>query len=112
MYLCGVNRPWPKWATLPSVALMLTGSRVTDILKGVDKTKKYTVTENRREAIIKALNSAKQGDTVLLAGKGHEDYEIDKDGAHPFSEAEIINEFNCGGYVNGDNDGKRSCDTL
>ena len=89
-----------------------TADIISDILKGVDKTKGYTVIIIRREAIIHALDTAKQGDTVLLAGKGHEDYEIDKDGAHPFSEAEIINEFNCGGYVNGDNDGKRSCDTL
>ena len=85
---------------------------IADILKGVDKSAKYTVIKDRREAILFALGTAKQGDTVLLAGKGHEDYEINKDGTHPFSECGIINEFNCGGYVDGDHDGKRGGNSL
>lgn len=81
-----------------------TADIIRDILKGVDKNAVYTTEENRKNAIIKALLTAKEGDTVLLAGKGHEDYEIDKNGAHPFSEARIINDFNCGGDRNGNND--------
>ncbi len=36
----------------------------------------YTVVENRRDAIWRALALAKPGDIVLIAGKGHEDYQI------------------------------------
>ncbi len=85
---------------------------INDILSGVDKHSKYTVIQNRKEAVLYALERAKDGDTVLLCGKGHEDYEIDKNGKHPFSEAEIINDYNSGGYENGYNDIKRSGDTL
>lgn len=60
------------------------------ILKGIDKNSRYNVIENREEAIINALNYAKAGDCVLLAGKGHEEYEITKDGKRPFSERNIV----------------------
>jgi len=36
----------------------------------------YLVIESRQEAIRKALGLAKAGDLVLIAGKGHEDYQI------------------------------------
>ena len=81
---------------------------IKDILSGIDKHSKYKVIPDRKEAIIYALSYAKEGDTVLLCGKGHEDYEIDKNGKHPFSETEIINGYNSGGYENDDNDSKRS----
>lgn len=64
-------------------------SIIDDILLGVGDAKNYTVIENRREAIEFAVGSALEGDIVLLVGKGHEQYEIDKDGLHPFSEKEI-----------------------
>ena len=32
---------------------------------------------------------AGRGDALLLAGKGHEKYEIDADGKHPFDEAAV-----------------------
>lgn len=51
--------------------------------------KNYKVIENRREAIEYAIENALEGDIILLVGKGHEQYEIDKDGLHPFSEVEI-----------------------
>ena len=85
---------------------------IKDILSGVDKHKKYKVIVNRKEAILYALSYAKDGDVLLLAGKGHENYETDKNGTHPFSEARIINEFNSGGNLNGNNDSKRSGRTL
>ena len=81
---------------------------IKDILSGVDKHKKYKVITNRKEAILYALSYANEGDVLLLAGKGHENYEKDKNGTHPFSEAEIINEFNSGGKLNGYNDSKGS----
>lgn len=80
---------------------------INDILSGIDKHSKYKVIVNRKEAILYALSYAKKGDVLLLAGKGHENYETDINGTRPFSEERIINEFNSGGFENGDNDSKR-----
>lgn len=65
---------------------------ILDILKGVDKEKAYTVIEDRAEAIGQAVRYAKKGDVVVLAGKGHELYQIDSDGKHHFDEREIVRE--------------------
>ncbi len=63
---------------------------LSDVLAGMQGAKNYTVIENRREAIEYAIENALEGDIILLVGKGHEQYEIDKDGLHPFSEVEIV----------------------
>ena len=42
----------------------------------------------RREAIQAAINAAKPGDIVLIAGKGHEDYQIIGHTKHHFDDAE------------------------
>ena len=47
------------------------------------------VISDRREAIRYAILTAKPRDLILLAGKGHEEYEIDREGKHPFCEKEI-----------------------
>ncbi len=62
---------------------------LSEILSGMDRAKPYTVIQNRAEAIEYALNRFGSGDTVLLAGKGHEKYEITRDGIHPFDEEEL-----------------------
>ena len=49
--------------------------------------------ENRRQAVEFALSKAKKGDVVLLAGKGHETYQIIGDTKFPFDEREIIKEY-------------------
>jgi len=41
-----------------------------------NKARAYTVIPDRRWAIKKAIEMAKEGDIVLIAGKGHEDYQI------------------------------------
>ncbi|MBE6688237.1 MAG: UDP-N-acetylmuramoyl-L-alanyl-D-glutamate--2,6-diaminopimelate ligase [Ruminococcaceae bacterium] len=64
---------------------------IADILTGIKGIKTpHTVIENRTEAIEYAIDMAKPGDIILLAGKGHEEYEIDKTGKHPYSETEIV----------------------
>ncbi|MBQ8850413.1 MAG: UDP-N-acetylmuramoyl-L-alanyl-D-glutamate--2,6-diaminopimelate ligase [Clostridia bacterium] len=63
---------------------------ISDILKGIDKEKPYTVIKDRREAIARAVLDAKYGDVVVLAGKGHEKYEINAEGKHPFDETKIV----------------------
>ncbi|MBI5006745.1 MAG: UDP-N-acetylmuramoyl-L-alanyl-D-glutamate--2,6-diaminopimelate ligase [Nitrosomonadales bacterium] len=49
----------------------------------------YQVIEDRARAIVQAIAKARANDTILLAGKGHEDYQEIKGVRHPFSDAEI-----------------------
>lgn len=66
---------------------------IEDILPGVVKTgKPYTVIVNRIEAIRHAVTTAQAGDTILLAGKGHETYQILKEGTIHLDEREIVAE--------------------
>ena len=70
-----------------------TDKIISDILKGIDKEKEYTVIKDRREAIEQAVRVyARRGDILVLAGKGHERYQIDATGKHSFDEREIIKE--------------------
>jgi UDP-N-acetylmuramoyl-L-alanyl-D-glutamate--2,6-diaminopimelate ligase len=48
---------------------------------------------DRREAIEKALSTARSGDVVVLAGKGHEDYQIIGNQKIPFSDKEEVKNF-------------------
>ena len=67
---------------------------INDILCGMEKSKaKIAVIENRRQAIEFALSKAKKGDIVLLAGKGHETYQIIRETKIPFDERQIIKEY-------------------
>ncbi len=65
------------------------------IEKGIQKTgqKKYEILPDRREAIRRSLALAKKGDYILIAGKGHEDYQILKDETIHFSDAEVVREI-------------------
>ena len=62
---------------------------ISDILLGVDKESEFAVVPDRAEAIRYAVRHARSGDIILLAGKGHENYEIDRRGKHPFCERDI-----------------------
>ena len=64
-----------------------------DILKGMDKEKEYTVIRDRREAIAYGVENARKGDILILAGKGHETYEINGEGRRAFDEREIVREI-------------------
>ena len=46
----------------------------------------YIVVENRREAIKKAMELAQKDDVVVVAGKGHEDYQEINGERHDFSD--------------------------
>jgi len=56
---------------------------------GVD----YVVIENRYDAIKYALTNAQSGDVIILAGKGHETYQILNSGTIHFDEREVIREI-------------------
>lgn len=64
---------------------------IEDILCGMRETGcQYVVIENRFEAIEFALDNARKDDIILLAGKGHEPYQILKDRTIVFDEREIV----------------------
>ncbi len=62
-------------------------SIIQGILAGVEGG--ALVEPDRREAIRVALSEAQPGDVVLIAGKGHEDYQIVGDEVFPFNDVEV-----------------------
>jgi len=69
-------------------------SIIDDILIGLqDSSTPYRVIENRREAINHTLDNLKSGDVLILAGKGHETYQIlGKEKIH-FDDREVLAEY-------------------
>lgn len=64
------------------------------VLEGVQKSAcPYVVVENRYEAIRYALSHAKPKDVIILAGKGHENYQEVGGGKRRFDEKEIVAEL-------------------
>ena len=61
-----------------------------EILAGMHFQSPCTVILDRAEAIAYAVHTAERGDVLVLAGKGHEEYEIDGDGKRPFSERALV----------------------
>ncbi len=62
---------------------------IQDIVAGVPEGSATAVEIDRKKAIEKALAMAKSGDIVMLAGKGHEDYQILGTQKHHFDDREI-----------------------
>lgn len=105
LFGCGGDRDRSKRAQMGRIAsrladmVILTSDNcrseraediLRDILKGVDKEKPYRVIVDRREAICFAISTARRGDIVVLAGKGHEEYEIRGRERLAFSERTIV----------------------
>lgn len=66
---------------------------IDDILAGLEGTSTpVKVIENRAEAIKYAVETAQKDDIIVLAGKGHETYQILKDGTIHLDEREIVAE--------------------
>lgn len=65
---------------------------VEDILKGFSDSTKATVEIDRKEAIHSAISEAQSRDIVLLAGKGHEDYQDVRGVKHHMDDREIARE--------------------
>jgi UDP-N-acetylmuramoyl-L-alanyl-D-glutamate--2,6-diaminopimelate ligase len=66
-------------------------SILNDIVAGIpaDKKDQVQVFVDRREAIFTAIQAADEGDVILIAGKGHEDYQIIGTEKFPFSDVKV-----------------------
>jgi UDP-N-acetylmuramoyl-L-alanyl-D-glutamate--2,6-diaminopimelate ligase len=64
-----------------------------EIYEGVVRKEKVKIIKEREKAVREALENAKEGDTVILAGKGHENYQIIGKKKSHFSEKEIVENF-------------------
>lgn len=65
---------------------------INDVVKGIEKNN-YEIVVNRRDAIKRAMELAKKDDVVVIAGKGHEDYQVLKSGTIHFDEREVISDI-------------------
>ena len=106
---CGGERDKEKRAMMGDVAsqlsdiLVITSDNprgeepmeiIDDILSGINKSKKSIyIHENRRKAIEYALKIASKNDIILLAGKGHETYQLIGEEKLPFDERDIVREI-------------------
>ena len=66
---------------------------LSQIQKGVPDKTNYSIIKNRYDAIAEALKTAKEGDVVIIAGKGHEDYQIIGDKVTHFDDKETASEI-------------------
>ena len=54
---------------------------------------RHQVIDDRREAIERALDIARPGDAVVIAGKGHETYQEFADTVVPFSDRQVVEDY-------------------
>lgn len=101
---CGGDRDRTKRATMGEIAARLADAVIVtsdnsrsedpmgiieEIVAGIPPHAEYRIIPDRERAIRYAILNAEKGDTVLLAGKGHEEYEITREGKRRFCEKEI-----------------------
>jgi len=66
---------------------------MNDVLVGLRrKDTPYLAEPDRTLAIKRAIEAARPGDTIILAGKGHETYQVLKDRTVPFDDREVARE--------------------
>ena len=107
LFGCGGDRDKSKRAKMGEIAskyadeLIITSDNsrsenttdiIKDIMGGVKKGKNCFLFPNREDAIKFAIKKLDDNAVLLMLGKGHEKYEINKDGKHYFDEKEIIKE--------------------
>jgi UDP-N-acetylmuramoyl-L-alanyl-D-glutamate--2,6-diaminopimelate ligase len=63
---------------------------ITDILQGIGHDVKFTAVADREDAIARAISLAQPDDTIVIAGKGHEDYQIIGTEKRHFDDSEIV----------------------
>ncbi len=108
LFGCGGNRDAAKRPKMAAAAakyadkLIVTSDNprneepqaiIDEILTGLEGSSiPYDVVTDRREAIYHALKTAEKGDIIVLAGKGHEDYQILGENKIHFDEREVVAE--------------------
>jgi UDP-N-acetylmuramoyl-L-alanyl-D-glutamate--2,6-diaminopimelate ligase len=65
---------------------------LAEIRAGMQEPGRARVLADRRAAIHEAIAGAADGDVVLIAGKGHETYQIFRDGSRPFDDRQVARE--------------------
>jgi len=68
-------------------------SIIEDILEGIPASSKLRIIEDREAAIREAIIQAEDGDTVMIAGKGHENYQILGANRIHFDDREIVQKY-------------------
>ena len=63
---------------------------IHDIKAGMEGFDNLTIEQDRHTAIHFAISKAKVGDVILIAGKGHENYQLIGDTKYPFNDAEEV----------------------
>lgn len=89
-----VNGSWKAILTSDNPRFEEPQDILNDMLAGLDvveRAKSLTIVD-RREAIRTACALAQPGDVVLVAGKGHEDYQIIQGVKHHFDDKEVVKE--------------------
>ena len=67
---------------------------IKDIRSGIEKTSgQYVEIPDRKEAIAYVIKQGQPGDIIVLAGKGHEDYQEIKGKKYPMDERVLIQEI-------------------
>ena len=67
---------------------------IVDVIAGIEGD--YEAIVDRKKAIVGALEDADENEIILIAGKGHEEYQEIKGVKHPFSDFNIVKEFIAG----------------
>ena len=67
---------------------------IVDVIAGIEGD--YEAIVDRKKAILGALEDADENEIILIAGKGHEEYQEIKGIKHPFSDFNIVKEFIAG----------------
>lgn len=66
---------------------------INDILDGINKNDDLHVEIDRKKAIEYSIRNSSLGDIILIAGKGHEDYQEIEGIKYPFDDRDVIKEF-------------------
>ena len=106
---CGGNRDTSKRAVMGEISglnadfTVITSDNprfeepmdiIADVEKGIRKaTKKYVIIQKRQDAVYYALSMAKKGDTVLIAGKGAEQYQDILGIKHPYNDKDTVKTY-------------------
>ena len=70
------------------------GDIIKDVLSGIgEKTENLIVEQNRKTAIEKSIDISNPGDIILIAGKGHENYQILGTDRLHFDDREIVERY-------------------